>query len=281
MAQLSLHWSPRECLSHAFLDWVTCHIPCLNIGCTVARGAACWLLPIQGEPSYCQIEYFRFVGSCMHITGMQQQRLPPGLPVVTSRSRPEPEMPSTCILCSYTDNDNMLCVMQGLVKATMADVAKEEPAGRTGETVAAAVAAPPVAESAPVPAAIVEPAPAAVAESAVAAPAAGGYDAKLQVSAPAATAPKVEAPKEAAKGEAPKEVSSSDYDATEHLMSMEEVGTKYGVKFSKENPGKSQGLSSSEVRHTHACIAIAAAGCSAERHHTSCSSGCSRGIMCV
>lgn len=49
------------------------------------------------------------------------------------------------------------------------------------------------------------------------------------------------------KGET-KPVNSSDYDATEHLMSMQEVSAKYGVQFDLEHPGKSQGLSSSEVR---------------------------------
>lgn len=43
-------------------------------------------------------------------------------------------------------------------------------------------------------------------------------------------------------------VSSSDYDATEHLMSVDEVSAKYAVQVNKDQPGKSPGLSASEVR---------------------------------
>jgi hypothetical protein len=40
---------------------------------------------------------------------------------------------------------------------------------------------------------------------------------------------------------------STDYDATEHLMSVEEVSAKYAVTVNKEQPAKSKGLSSTEV----------------------------------
>lgn len=40
---------------------------------------------------------------------------------------------------------------------------------------------------------------------------------------------------------------STDYDATEHLMSVDEVSTKYAVNINKDQPGKSQGLSAAEV----------------------------------
>lgn len=46
------------------------------------------------------------------------------------------------------------------------------------------------------------------------------------------------------KEDAPK---ASDYDATEHLMSVDEVSAKYAVTVNKEQPGKSPGLSGSEV----------------------------------
>jgi hypothetical protein len=41
---------------------------------------------------------------------------------------------------------------------------------------------------------------------------------------------------------------ATDYDATEHLMSPDEVSAKYAVTINKEQPGKSAGLSGSEVR---------------------------------
>ena len=43
---------------------------------------------------------------------------------------------------------------------------------------------------------------------------------------------------------------SSDYDATEHLMSVDEVSAKYGVQVNKDKPGQSPGLASSDVRRT-------------------------------
>lgn len=47
--------------------------------------------------------------------------------------------------------------------------------------------------------------------------------------------------------EEPAKATSSDYDATEHLMSVDEVSTKYAVTVNKDQPGKSPGLSASEV----------------------------------
>lgn len=49
-----------------------------------------------------------------------------------------------------------------------------------------------------------------------------------------------------AKGEGEKGI-SSDYDATEHLMAVDEVSAKYGVQVNKEKPGSSGGLTGTEV----------------------------------
>jgi hypothetical protein len=54
------------------------------------------------------------------------------------------------------------------------------------------------------------------------------------------------------KEEAPKV--ATDYDATEHLMSVDEVSAKYAVKINKEQPGKSPGLSGSEVRFINSIL---------------------------
>lgn len=47
--------------------------------------------------------------------------------------------------------------------------------------------------------------------------------------------------------EGKEEPKSTDYDATEHLMSVEEVSAKYAVDVNKEQPAKSAGLKASEV----------------------------------
>lgn len=68
-------------------------------------------------------------------------------------------------------------------------------------------------------------------------------------------ATKADPAKGMAEGAIAEEGSSSDYDATEHMMNADEVARKYGVQVDKEKPGKSQGLSSSEVRNaTKLCM---------------------------
>lgn len=62
-------------------------------------------------------------------------------------------------------------------------------------------------------------------------------------------------------GEKADKAELGDYDATEHMMSIEEVGQKLATSVDATNPCKSAGLSQSEVRSNfqrprRACLAL-------------------------